>query len=371
MTLDIVVLGLSITSSWGNGHATTYRALIKALAERGHRVTFLERDVAWYRDHRDLRRPDWCRVELYRTLTDLPRRHAGLVRDADLVILGSFVPDGAAIADWVTSQARGVTAFYDIDTPVTLARLERGVTDYIAPALVPRFDVYLSFTGGPVLELIEQTWGARAARPLYCAVDPDIHRPHDVVPHLALGYIGTYSPDRQRTLDRLLVEPARRLPALRFAVAGPQYPAELQWPANVERIDHLPPQEHARFYCGQRYTLNVTRADMIAAGWSPSVRLFEAGACGVPVISDRWAGLDGFYTPGTEILIADSTEQAVAIIREMPEDRRRDIAAAARRRTLACHTARERARALEEHYAEAAAARTRRDAPRVGVGAVA
>ncbi|MFL9825738.1 glycosyltransferase [Rhodoplanes sp. SY1] len=364
MTLDIVVLGLSITSSWGNGHATTYRALIKALADRGHRVTFLERDVAWYRDHRDLVRPDWCRIELYESLAELPRRHGGLVREADLVILGSFVPDGTAIADWVTTEARGITAFYDIDTPVTLKRLEQGVTDYIAPALVPRFDLYLSFTGGPVLELIEETWGARAARPLYCAVDPELHRPHDVVPHLALGYVGTYSPDRQPTLDRLLVEPARRLPALRFAVAGPQYPPMLDWPANVARIDHLPPQEHARFYCGQRFTLNVTRADMIAAGWSPSVRLFEAGACGVPVISDRWAGLDAFYAPGSEILVADTTEEAMAILRDMPEERRRDIAAAARRRTLACHTARERARALEDHHAEARAARARAVAAR-------
>lgn len=371
MTLDIVILGLSITSSWGNGHATTWRALIKGLAERGHRVTFLERDVPWYRDHRDLRQPPWCRVELYETLADLPRRHTAAVRDADLVIVGSFVPDGAAVAEWVTTQARGITAFYDIDTPVTLARLEHGTTDYIAPATIPRFDLYLSFTGGPVLDLIETSWGARAARALYCAVDPDLHKPHDVVPHLTLGYIGTYSPDRQPTLDRLLIEPARRLPSLRFAVAGPQYPADIAWPANVERIEHLPPQEHARFYCAQRYTLNVTRADMIAAGWSPSVRLFEAAACGVPIVSDRWAGLDSFFTPGTEILIADATEQAMAILRDMPEERRRDIAAAARRRVLAEHTARERARTLETYHAEAVAARARREGVRPGVGAVA
>jgi spore maturation protein CgeB len=230
MKLDIVVLGLSITSSWGNGHATTYRALAKGLAARGHKVTFLERDVAWYRRHRDLRHPPFCRTELYQTLKELPRRYGALVRAADLVVLGSFVPDGAAIAEWITAQARGLTAFYDIDTPVTLARLEKGCADYINAPVIPRFDLYLSFTGGPALAHIEAAYGAQAARALYCAVDPDLHKPQDVVPPLALGYVGTYSPDRQSALDRLLLEPARRLPKMLFAVAGPQYPADIEWP---------------------------------------------------------------------------------------------------------------------------------------------
>ena len=132
MTLNIVVIGLSVTSSWGNGHATTYRALIEALAQRGHSVTFLERDVPWYRDHRDLAKPAAWTVKLYRSLPEIPQRFGKLIRDADLVIIGSYVPDGIAVSEWITAHAQGITAFYDIDTPVTLAGLEKGL-DYLSP----------------------------------------------------------------------------------------------------------------------------------------------------------------------------------------------------------------------------------------------
>lgn len=368
--MKLVVLGLSLSSAWGNGHATTFRALLAAFAARGHEVLFLERDVPWYAAHRDLPDPGFCRLELYDSLAAL-EDWRGEIAGADAVMVGSYVPDGVAVGRFVQAHARGTACFYDIDTPVTLAKLARGDHEYLSPELIPGYAIYFSFTGGPTLARLERAYGSPSARALYCAVDTDLYRPLDTPKRWDLSYLGTYSPDRQPTLERLLIEPARACPERRFVVAGPQYPDTIEWPANVERIEHLPPADHPAFYAASRFTLNVTRADMIAAGWSPSVRLFEAGACGVPVISDRWAGLDGFYTPGTEILIADSTEQAVTIIREMPEDRRRDIAAAARRRTLACHTARERARTLEEHYAEAAAARTRRDAARIGVGAVA
>jgi spore maturation protein CgeB len=372
--MNVVIFGLSITSSWGNGHATTYRALIKALQQRGHSVTFLERDVPWYREHRDLPAPPYCRTELYQTLRDVPRRYTGLVAEADLVVVGSYVPDGAVLADWVTMNARGVTAFYDIDTPVTLARLEEGKLDYITPALIPRFDLYLSFTGGPVLGLIERLYGSPRARALHCAVDPDLHAPIKTEQKWALGYLGTHSDDRQPRLQKLLIAPARRMPQQLFAVAGPQYPRDIRWPANVERIEHLAPRQHPAFYCGQRYTLNVTRSDMVATGFSPSVRLFEAAACGVPIISDRWAGLDTIFTPGKEILIADIPEHVVAIIGELPEEKRRDIAAAARKRVLRSHTAAHRARQLEDYYAEVAERRkvgpTARNTARAKVEAV-
>src|SRR3954462_13357257 len=143
MNLNIVIFGLSMTSSWGNGHASTYRALIKALARRGHRVTFLERDVPWYRRHRDLLDPSYCRIELYEKLSEVGR-FRDLVAQADLVIQGSYVPNGIILAEWITTEAQGVTAFYDIDTPVTLAKLDGGGVDYIAAHLMPRFDLFLS-----------------------------------------------------------------------------------------------------------------------------------------------------------------------------------------------------------------------------------
>jgi spore maturation protein CgeB len=353
MTLDIVIFGLSITSSWGNGHATTYRALIKALARRGHRVTFIERDTAWYRANRDLDQPEYCRVELYANLPEVARRFSSAVSEADLVILGSYVPDGSILADWITSKAGGVTAFYDIDTPVTLANLENGTIDYLTPRLIPRFDLFLSFTGGPVLRLIEERYGSRRARPLYCAADIDQHAPIDVPARWSMGYLGTYSEDRQATLDRFLVKCARHFKDQQFAVAGAQYPKSLSWPINVEIFEHLPPQQHSAFYCAQHFTLNITRADMMASGHSPSVRLFEAAACGVPIISDAWTGLDTFFKPGEEILPASTTSDVIEILSTMSDETRKSIGAAARRRLLRNHTPEHRAKDLESYYAEA------------------
>jgi spore maturation protein CgeB len=344
--LDIVVLGLSITSSWGNGHATTWRALIRELAGLGHRVLFLERDVPWYAAHRDMPDPPFGRTALYTSLADLRARFATDVAAADLVIVGSFVPDGVAVGDWVHATARGATAFYDIDTPVTLAKLSRRDEEYIARAQVPRYGMYLSFTGGPTLERIERELGAPLARPLYCSVDPALYFPETAVHWWDVGYMGTYSDDRQPALDALLLEPARRWPHGHFVVAGPQYPRDIVWPRNVERIEHLPPARHRDFYNRQRFTLNITRRDMIAAGHAPSVRLFEAAACGVPIISDAWPGLDAFFRPGVEILIAGSADDVLALLHELPEADRARIGEAARRRVLEAHTARHRAAEL-------------------------
>ncbi len=355
--LRIVILGLSITSSWGNGHATTYRGLMRALCRRGHEVLFLECDKPWYRAHRDMTGSPFGAVRLYKELAELRRRWEGEIRGADLVIIGSYVPDGIAVARWVCAAATGIVAFYDIDTPVTLAALADGTCPYLDAALVPRFDLYLSFTGGPALRLLETRYRARAARALYCSVDPERHRPcPGGGTRWDLGYLGTYSADRQPALDGLLCEPARQWGHGRFAVAGPLYPAELRWPANVARIEHVGPDEHPRFYGRQLFTLNLTRADMVRLGWSPSVRLFEAAACGVPIISDWWPGLATILEPGREILIARDGHEVLRILRQMPEPERTRIAEAARARVLAAHTAEHRAAELEGYIAEVAAA---------------
>jgi spore maturation protein CgeB len=347
--LRIVILGLSITSSWGNGHATTYRALVRELVRRGHDVLFLERDVEWYAAHRDL--PDTAdgRVELYRDRGELAHRFTAAVREADLVMVGSYVPEGVAVGEWVTRIATGVRAFYDIDTPVTLAKLARGEAEYLSRELIPRYDLYLSFTGGPTLERLERTYGAPEARAFYCSVDPTSYYPEPMIPRYDLGYMGTYSPDRQPGLERLLLGPAGAATDRAFVVAGPQYPDTIRWPGNVTRIEHLPPSRHRRFYGGQRFTLNLTRADMVAAGFSPSVRLFEAAACGTPIISDYWDGLETVLTPGSEILAASSTRQVLEYLRELSESERQALGQRARRRVLAAHTAAHRAAELEEH----------------------
>ena len=353
MTLRIVVLGLTITSSWGNGHATTYRGLVRGLVRRGHEVLFLERDKPWYAENRDLVAPPYGQTRLYEHVSELEHRWAPAIAAADLVIVGSYVPDGIAVGRIVQRLARGLTAFYDIDTPVTLAALASGECGYLDAALLPGYGLYLSFTGGPTLRELESRFGARAARPLYCAADPAVYRPDPSVPHRwDLGYLGTYSPDRQPALQAMLCQPAEAWPEGRFVVAGPQYPDAIAWPAAVERVEHLPPHEHRAFYCAQRFTLNVTRADMLRRGHSPSVRLFEAAACGVPIISDWWPGLDDVFRPGHEILVARSPEDILPILRTTPEPRRRAIGEAARARVLANHTGDHRAEALESYVAE-------------------
>jgi len=358
---SIVIFGLAFTSSWGNGHATTYRGLIRGLAERGHDVLFLERDRPWYAQNRDLPESRHARVHVYSSIAAMKRRFERAVREADLVIVGSYVPDGIHIGEWVTRIARGATAFYDIDTPVTLAKLERGDADYISARLIPRFHLYLSFTGGPVLRHIEEQYGARMARPFFCSVDPDTHYSEQCGLKWDLGYMGTYSPDRQPALERMMLEPARISNAARMVVAGAQYPQDPNWPPNVRRISHLPPAEHRRFYCSQRFTLNLTRKEMRQAGYSPSVRLFEAAACGTAILSDEWPGLDTFFNPGSEILITRSARETLKWLNELPESRRAAIGANARARVLREHTALHRAAELESYISEAL--RTKRATP--------
>jgi len=351
--VNIIILGLSITSSWGNGHAVTYRGLVSELVRRGHRVLFLERDVPWYAENRDLPKPPFGDVGLYSNVDQLQSLYTNAFRSADCVIVGSFVPEAIIIADWLKFIVRGVFAFYDIDTPVTLNNVECGSCTYLSSSLIPDFDLYLSFSGGPILGRLEDEFGSPMARVLYCSVDPSIYFPDSRRDRWNLGYLGTYSSDRQPTLDSLLLSAARQWPAGRFVVAGPQYPAELEWPDNVERIEHLPPVAHRDFYNSQRATLNITRADMIRCGYSPSIRLFEAAACATPIITDYWEGLETIFDIGTEILVAQDGDQVLKQLRDTPPASLMQIGRNARRRVLAEHTAVQRAEALEHYIAEA------------------
>jgi spore maturation protein CgeB len=352
MPLDVVILGLSLSSSWGNGHATTFRSLLRGLDAQGHRVTFLERDVPWYAANRDLPHPDFCELVYYHDLDELRACHADRLRRADAVVIGSYVPEGVAVIDMLAGFGCRQLSFYDIDTPVTLAKLRKGDEEYLARRQVPLFDVYFSFSGGAVLERLRREFGARDPRELYCSVDADRYRDTGEAKIWDLGYLGTYSPDRQPGLERLLIEPARRLPQMRFVVAGPQFPPEIDWPGNVERIDHLPPSEHASFYSRQRFTLNVTRSDMVAAGWSPSVRLFEAAACRTAIISDPWRGLDELFPDRRAAIIADGSDDVVLALTELGDAERDALAGEAHRRVMRSHTGQARARQFTDVLTE-------------------
>ncbi|MFE1597296.1 CgeB family protein [Methylobacterium sp. ID0610] len=358
--MRLVVFGLTVSSSWGNGHATLWRGLCRALAAAGHHVAFFERDVPYYAENRDLHALPGGDLVLYPDWTpEVEARAARAVRKSDAVIVTSYCPD--ALAATRLAQSARLRVFYDLDTPVTLARLAAGeAVPYLGPRGLRDFDLVLSYTGGGALDALRTRLGAERVLPLYGHVDPDAHRPTRPAPHYAsdLSYLGTYAADRQAGVERLLVEPARRRPSQRFLIGGAQYPADFPWARNIFFVRHLPPAEHPAFFSSSRFTLNVTREAMAAMGWCPSGRLFEAAACGTPLITDAWEGLDAFFTPGREIVVAQTTAEAVAAL-DMDEGARRALAAAARARTLDEHSSARRAAtliaALEETPAPAGA----------------
>jgi spore maturation protein CgeB len=345
--MHIVIFGLSVSSSWGNGHATLWRGLISALDTAGHEVAFFERDVPYYRVYRDLAALGGrARLHLYRDWDEIRGLAARALADADAAIVTSYCPDGRAAAELVLAS-RTTRVFYDLDTPVTLSRLESGEdVAYLPVDGLGEFDLVLSYTGGRALDELRARLGARRVAPLYGSADPARHHPVAAAPAWtsACSYLGTWSEDRQVAVETLFLEPARRHPA-RFLLGGAKYPDHVRWPSNVERIDHVAPAEHPAFYCSSPITVSATRRPMAALGFCPSGRLFEAAACGVPVLSDPWPGLDAFFAPGDEILVADSTEDALAILALPRQDLAR-IGRRARDRVAGEHSARHRAAQL-------------------------
>jgi len=348
--MKIVICGLSITSSWGNGHATTYRALVRALNARGHDIVFFERDLEWYSSNRDMPQPPFCRVHIYDGWAELQPLLRRELDDAEIGMVGSYFPDSTEAIDTVLGSNAAVKVFYDIDTPITVSKLRNGDAEYLTREQLRGFDIYFSFTGGPMLGELAEKFGARCAVPLYCSFDPDRYRisePDDRF-RCDLSYMGTYAADRQTRLEELLCKPAGTLPDSRFVVAGPQYPASVFWPKNIKRIVHLEPKFHPPFYCSSRFTLNLTRKEMIEAGYSPSVRLFEAAGCGAAIISDTWNGIDTFFTPGAEILLADSSSAVVTLLKGLSHEQIDAIRHRAQERVLAEHTAEKRAIQFED-----------------------
>ncbi len=347
--MKLVVFGLTISSSWGNGHATLLRGLLRQLIARGHEVTFFERDVPYYAAHRDLQELSGGALKFYHDWTEVLPVAVREVAEADAAMVTSYCPDGLDASELVWNSS-ALRLFYDLDTPVTFSRLRQGEPlSYIGPRGLRDFDLVLSFTGGGALTALEEELGARKVAALYGSVDPDVHRP--VPPNdqyrSSFSYLGTYAPDRQSALEALFIEPARELAQKRFVIGGAQYPADFPWSPNIFFVRHLPPREHPTFFCSSKMTLNVTRQAMSAMGWCPSGRLFEAAACGVPIVTDWWEGLDEFFTPGAEIIVAQTTSDAVAAL-QMTEAERSKLSRAARERTLAEHTAEQRAQEFED-----------------------
>ncbi len=352
--MKITIFGLTLSSSWGNGHATPYRAILRALARRGVRITFYEKDVEYYALRRDLTNCDYADLKLYSTWDDVRAAALAECADSDIVITASFVPEGARINDDVLSLNGPLKVFYDLDTPVTLNKLSWGNAEYIRQEQLADFDLVLSWTGGRALEQLQTVYKVRMARPLYGCVDPDEYGrvPTREEFRCELSYMGTYAADRQSKLDDLFLEPARRKPSSEFLLAGTLYPWDWQWPANLKRFDHIAPSHHAALYSSSRLTLNITRAEMAASGYCPSGRFFEAAACGTPIISDWFDGLDAFFAPGSEILVVKNSEDVMRSL-ELDGATLANIGAHARQRALDEHTGEHRAESMLKYFEEA------------------
>ncbi|MBJ6123976.1 CgeB family protein [Microvirga splendida] len=347
--MKIVIFGLTVSSSWGNGHATLWRGLIRALAKRGHRIVFFEKDVPYYAANRDLFEIPGGELVLYQEWADIRSRAETALADADVAMTTSYCPDGIAASQLLLDASRATRVFYDLDTPVTFSRLEAGEPiTYIGSQGLRDFDLVLSYTGGRALDRLQSELGARRVAPLYGHVDPDVHYPVKPAGHYVsdLSYLGTYAADRQVALQRLFIDPAGLRPKQRFLIGGAQYPDDFPWQPNIHFVQHLPPPEHPAFFSSSRLTLNITRQAMADMGWCPSGRLFEAAACGTPILSDRWEGLDSFFEPGREILIAETSQDTVRAL-DLTDAELKRIATAGRERVLAEHTSAHRARELE------------------------
>jgi spore maturation protein CgeB len=346
--MKLVIFGLTISSSWGNGHATQWRGLCRALARRKHRIVFFERDVPYYAAHRDLSEIAGGTLVLYSDWSSVLACAARELADADLAIVTSYCPDGLAAAELVLSS-RAIKIFYDLDTPVTLDQLDRGeAVPYVGPGGLRDFDLVLSFTGGRALEALRSRLGAQRVAPLYGSVDPEVHFPVPALGQFAadFSYIGTYAQDRQESLDELFLEPARRMPQRRFLIAGAQYPQLFPWLSNLYFVRHVAPPGHAALYSSSALTLNVTRRAMARMGYCPSGRLFEAAACGTPIVTDEWEGLEHFFEPGREVILARRTADVLAAI-DLPDQDLLRFAARARERVLEEHSAERRIIQLE------------------------
>jgi spore maturation protein CgeB len=348
--MKVVIFGLTVSSSWGNGHATIWRGLCSALSRRGHEVVFFEKDVPYYAQNRDLSTlPDGGRLILYSDFANVIAPASRELAGADLALTTSYCPDARAASELILESNAALKAFYDLDTPITLDHIAKGErVDYIPATGLGDFDLVLSYTGGRALEEVRSVLHARNVVPLYGSVDPAAHFPVPAVDEYRayLSYLGTYAADRQSSLEALFLEPARELSGRRFVIGGALYPQLFPWAPNIFFVRHMPPPLHPSFFCSSRATLNITRKTMADYGFCPSGRLFEATACGVPVLSDTWDGLETFFAPDRELLIVRTSAEVIAALERSDEELGR-IARYARERTLSDHSAEQRIKELE------------------------
>lgn len=355
--LTIAFFGSSLVSAYWNGAATYYRGIVRALAERGHRVTFYEPDAYGRQQHRDMADPDWAQVVVY-----AGEGEAGVwaaledARGADVVIKASGVGVfdellEAAVLD--EKRPGSLVAFWDVDAPATLERVQ-GDAEGLFRALVPRYDLVLTYGGGAPVVDAYAALGARRCVPIYNALDPHTHFPAAPDPRFeaALGFLGNRLPDREARVEEFFLSAAARLPSKRFLLGGSGW-ADKLLPPNVSYAGHVYTGDHNAFNATPRAVLNISRDSMARYGFSPATRVFEAAGAGACLVTDFWEGIPQFFAPGEEILVARSGAEVAEIIQSLTPERARQIGQAALKRVLAEHTYARRVGLLEQVLDEA------------------
>jgi spore maturation protein CgeB len=348
--LNIAFFGSSLVSAYWNGAATYYRGILRALAERGHRITFYEPDAFERQQHRDIPDPDWARVVVY------PAENWGVqsaldgARGADLIVKASGVGifDELLEAAVLERRERGSLAlFWDVDAPATLDRLERSPRDPFR-SLIPNYDFVLTYGGGDPVVRAYKRFGARECVPIYNALDPTTHFPVAPEPRFEsdLGFLGNRLPDREARVEEFFLKAAAQCPERRFLLGGNGW-ADKSMPANVRYLGHVYTRDHNAFNCTPLAVLNVSRESMARYGFSPATRVFEAAGAGACLITDAWEGIEMFLEPEREVLVAKDGGEVAARLRDLDLETARRIGRAAQRRILAEHTYAHRAAQVE------------------------
>ena len=350
--MHLTFFGSSLVSSYWNGAATYYRGLIRALHGLGHRVTFCEPDAYRRQENRDLAEdPPYARVVVYRSESERDRLVERAFAESDWVVKCSGVGVwDAELEEAVALRSGGRvrTAFLDVDAPATLGRMAADAGDPFR-SLVPRFDHVLTYGGGPPVAEAYARWGAKACTPIYNALDPDEHRPPDErgAPEFDLLFMGNRLPDREARVGEFFFRAAALCPEHRFLLGGEGWGDRAAVPPNVTSLGHVPTARHNEVNASARLVLNVHRASMVENGWSPATRMFEAAGAASCQVTDAWEGIEDFFAPGAEILVAASAEEVAKLVRSVDALRAREIGEAGRRRALADHTYAQRARTLD------------------------
>jgi spore maturation protein CgeB len=349
--LSIAFFGSSLVSAYWNGAATYYRGILRALAARGHRVTFYEPDAFDRQKHRDIPDPDWARVVVYSSRsTDGVQRAVEEARGCDLVVKASGVGVFDAMLEAQIPEIRrpgALAVFWDVDAPATLDRLAAKRLDPFR-SLVPAYDLILTYGGGPPVVAAYRRFGARGCVPIYNGLDPATHHPVPPEPRFAcdLGLIANRLPDRERRIEEYFLAVAADLPRQTFLLGGNGW-ADKPMPPNISYLGHVYTRDHNPFNASARAVLNVSRDSMAAYGYSPATRVFEAAGAGACIISDAWEGIGNFFEPGREILVAATGPAVAELVARQTRQEAQRIGEAARTRALAEHTYERRVDILE------------------------